>query len=295
MEGDLKMRTVDRHYIIIDGGRLREVYKYRDKRHYIPKDVKDDSQDKIMPYLYTLLIIGLLVLAGMHIIDIYFDKYRSDMDETALDDQSAQSCNSCLDLMVDQSLVLLSDQYSENISGIENEVNIITSHQASRFSENILDEDPTEITEDSSLEYVSSSDADVTIDELEFIYRVVEAEVTGTSYRYGGQYVNGDEMLLAKLRVAQVFLNRVKDSSRFPHITTLYEAVSEENASSTVASGRYLQVEVTDLTRQAVEMAMDPNQEDLTDGALFFLAGGATENKYGEYLFTDAVGHSFFK
>lgn len=135
----------------------------------------------------------------------------------------------------------------------------------------------------------------VTEEELIFIEQVVEAEVTGTTYKYNGQHVNEEEMLLSKIRVAQVFLNRVDDTVRFSHITTLYEAVSEPGASSTVGSGRCYRVTVTDLTKEAVQIALDPNTEDLTDGALFFLANGATYNKYGNYLFTDSVGHSFFK
>lgn len=135
----------------------------------------------------------------------------------------------------------------------------------------------------------------VTEEELIFIEQVVEAEVTGTTYKYNGQHVNEEEMLLSKIRVAQVFLNRVDDMERFSHITTLYEAVSEPGASSTVGSGRCYRVTVTNLTKEAVQIALDPSTEDLTDGALFFLANGAMHNKYGNYLFTDSVGHSFFK
>ena len=137
--------------------------------------------------------------------------------------------------------------------------------------------------------------AQLTPEELEFVERVVEAEVTGTTYRWNGKNVNEEQMLESKIRVVQVFLTRAENTERFSHVTTLYEAMSETGASSTVLSGRYLRVEVTDLTKEAVQIALDPNTVDLTDGALFFLADGATYNKYGSYLFTDDVGHSFFK
>lgn len=137
--------------------------------------------------------------------------------------------------------------------------------------------------------------ATLTPEELEFVERIVEAEVTGVTYTYKGEFVSEEEMLKSKIRVVQVFLNRAEDTERFSHVMTLYDAISESGASSTVASGRYLKVEVTDLTREAVQLALDPNTEDLTDGALFFLANGATYCKYGDYLFTDSVGHSFFK
>lgn len=136
---------------------------------------------------------------------------------------------------------------------------------------------------------------DLTPDQLAFVEKVVEAEVTGTTYTYQGVPVTEDEMLLCKLRVAQVFLNRARDTTKFAHVDNIYEATAAPGASSTVSTGRYNRVRVTDLTRQAVQMALDPNQPDLTNGALFFLAFGAKSNPYGSYLFTDAVGHSFFR
>lgn len=134
----------------------------------------------------------------------------------------------------------------------------------------------------------------MTDEEEEIFLRVVEAEVTGTSYRYNGQTVNEDEMLLSKIRVAQVFLNRVFDDTKFSDITTLKDALLQENASSTFKDGRYYTVEVTDLTKEAVRLAMLQSTEDYSKGALFF-SSGSVGCKYGEYIFTDAVGHSFFK
>lgn len=157
-------------------------------------------------------------------------------------------------------------------------------------------EEATDLTnaESEMTEGVSSREI-LTEEQLEFVERVVEAEVTGTVYKWNGEHVDDDEMLKSKIRVVQVFLNRAEDTERFSKVTSLYEAISYPGASSTVRSGRYLDVEVTDLTREAVQIALDPNTEDLTDGALFFLSDGAKECKYGDYIFTDAVGHSFFK
>lgn len=129
---------------------------------------------------------------------------------------------------------------------------------------------------------------------LEILIRVVEAEVTGDSFMYKGEKLDYEELLISKIRVAQVFMNRVEDTNSFARIDTLYESLTEKNASSTFNDGRYYEVEITDITREACRLALLSSTPDYTDGALYF-SSGTTKNKYGEYLFTDDVGHSFFK
>lgn len=134
----------------------------------------------------------------------------------------------------------------------------------------------------------------LTDEEREILIRVVEAEVTGTKYKYNGMDVSEEQMLISKIIVAQVFLNRVFDTEKFPHITTIKDAVFEDNATSTIKDGRYYEVEITDLSRKAVELAVLDSTPDYSEGGLFF-SSGTTECKYGVYLFTDDVGHSVFK
>lgn len=128
----------------------------------------------------------------------------------------------------------------------------------------------------------------------EVLLRVVEAEVTGSGYRYKGNNVSEEEMLLSKIRVAQVFMNRVEDESKFSRITNLYDALTEKGATSTLLNGRYYEVTVCDLTKEAIRLALLKDTPDYTDGALFFNSCSTTI-KYGDYLFTDNVGHHFFK
>lgn len=129
---------------------------------------------------------------------------------------------------------------------------------------------------------------------MEVLIRVVEAEVTGDSFRYRGDELTYEELLLCKIRVAQVFMNRVEDEDSFARIDSLYEALTEENASATFKDGRYYEVEITDISREACKLALLSSTPDYTDGALYFSSGTIT-NKYGDFLFTDDVGHSFFK
>lgn len=134
----------------------------------------------------------------------------------------------------------------------------------------------------------------ITQEEREILTRVVEAEVTGIQYRYNGVDVSEEQMLISKIIVAQVFLNRVFDTDKFSHITTIKDAVFENNATSTIKDGRYYEVDITDLSKEAVELALLDSTPDYSEGGLFF-SSGTTECKYGEYLFTDNVGHSVFK
>lgn len=126
------------------------------------------------------------------------------------------------------------------------------------------------------------------------LLRVVEAEVTGDSITKDGKKLTYDEMLQSKIRVAQVFMNRVEDNDSFKFIDSLYESLTYKNASSTFNDGRYYSVEITDITREAVDLALLASTKDYTEGALYF-SSGTTKNKYGDYIFTDDVGHSFFK
>lgn len=128
-------------------------------------------------------------------------------------------------------------------------------------------------------------------EEYNILCRVTEAEVTGGPSGFAGNLTE-QQVLEAKIHVAQVILNRV-DSPQFPN--TIEGVVFQKYAfSSVTVDGRYYNVTPTDLTRQAVEYALNAANSDTTYGALYFTAG-STYNAYADYIFTDAVNHSFFK
>ena len=83
--------------------------------------------------------------------------------------------------------------------------------------------------------------------------------------------------MLCKLRVAQVFMNRVEDNKKFKSINNLYEALTQPGATSTLIDGRYYEVEITDVTREAVHKALLKDTPDYTQGALFFNSLGYCE------------------
>lgn len=115
-----------------------------------------------------------------------------------------------------------------------------------------------------------------TKEELDLFYRVIEAEV--------GSYYNDFN---AKCNVASVIINRLEWGS----LSGILNAEQFE----TVRNGSIHRVEPTSINRDAVLYVL--KNGDTTGGAYFFDStkgnSWASENK--EYIFTDGVGHDFYK
>ena len=127
---------------------------------------------------------------------------------------------------------------------------------------------------------------EITDKEFEEFVRVVEAEVTG-DHPFG---LNYEDTFQSKLHVAQVILNRV-ESPYFPN--TVHDVIFQKNAFTPLVDGRYWQVEISQVTIDACRTALLASTEDTTYGCEFFSSRTKT-CKYGSYVFTDKVGHSFF-
>ena len=125
--------------------------------------------------------------------------------------------------------------------------------------------------------------------EKDILCRIVEAEVTGTGSSFG----TSDEVVrTCKFRVARVIINRVL-SPQFPN--TVEGVVFQKNQFSPLIDGRYYKVSITDLTRQAVEMALDKSYPDDIPGALYFTSGRGFSSRKLSLIKTDEVGHKFYK
>lgn len=109
--------------------------------------------------------------------------------------------------------------------------------------------------------------------ELDLLFRVVQAEI-GDRYTFE-----------QKVNVANVIFNRL-DHERFPD--TLLEILTPDQF-STISSGSYEKVEVSDVTILACEYAFQ--FKDTTGGCLFFDSNGVL--KY-EYVYNDGA-HNFYK
>lgn len=107
-------------------------------------------------------------------------------------------------------------------------------------------------------------------DELNVLYRIVEAEATG-------------EDVYGKILVANVILNRV-NSKRFP--STVEEVVFQKSGNtyqfSPTKDGRFWSVKVTEETKEAVSRALEG--EDYSNGALYFFARRLTSSNKASWF-----------
>lgn len=96
--------------------------------------------------------------------------------------------------------------------------------------------------------------------------------------------------------IVYVVLNRLH-SERFPELDTIEEVVFDKNQFQPVSNGLYWEVEITNLVREAVDEAYaDYSETNNAQGALFFKADYCKASWSGKkYLFTDKVGHEFYK
>jgi len=115
-----------------------------------------------------------------------------------------------------------------------------------------------------------------TEEELNLLFCVVEAEATEGNFE-------------EKANVASVIFNRI-NHDKFGE--TLEDILTIKQF-SVLSDGRAYQIEITEDAILACEYAFQI--EDTTNGAIFFEKGSDVHAAYAEYLFTDAIGHKFYK
>lgn len=119
----------------------------------------------------------------------------------------------------------------------------------------------------------------LTFEEWEVLYRVARAEAG--SWSKEGQK-----------NVVYIVLNRM-NSEEFPD--TIEEVIFQTKPAKQFAcvwDGNFYKVEISDFTIENVQEAyLDYVEGESADGALFFTLGKFSY----EYLFTDEVGHNFYK
>ena len=189
-----------------------------------------------------------------------------------------------------------------NLNVLGNKISAVASESIAGFDENI-EESEANIIKTDVITTTSQIDEPLLIepvqvqpstryllsdDEYLAFAQIVEAEVTGDFIN--NPYVSYEDGLLSKVRVAQVILNRI-ESPDFPN--NILDVIYQKEAFSPVADGRMWSVTVTDTTREAINIALSPDTEDYTYGALYFRSD-STSCDYGYWLMTDPVGHSFF-
>lgn len=91
--------------------------------------------------------------------------------------------------------------------------------------------------------------------------------------------------------VVYVILNRM-NSAKFPN--TLAEVIFQKGQFAVVSNGSWNRVEISEELREnVIEAYLNYSEENNAQGALYFGAGIKTGGS--QYLFTDEVGHVFYK
>lgn len=128
--------------------------------------------------------------------------------------------------------------------------------------------------------------------EFEEFCRMVEAEVTGDKPSDFPVSCTETHIWWAKLRCARVILNRMADDE-FPG--AMNEVLYQKGQFAPLSDGRYYDVTVTEMTRDACRAALDANQHDDVPDALYFRMGkwrGGTAQR--GFIKTDKLGISYY-
>ena len=138
-------------------------------------------------------------------------------------------------------------------------------------------------------EYAEWIDKDETIydiftdDELNLLFEIVEAEVTG------------EDHFQSKVNVASVIFNRLYHDTDNQFPDDLTGILTAKSQFSSYSDGRYKKVTVTDTTKLAVEYAFQIGGN--IDGSLYFdsCKGKSWANSKRQFVFQDSVKHNFYK
>lgn len=115
----------------------------------------------------------------------------------------------------------------------------------------------------------------LTEEEWECLYRVARSEAG--SWSKEGQK-----------NVVYVVLNRV-NHNKFPN--NIIDVVFQNNQFAVISNGSYYTVEISDFTKENVKEAVIEYYSKNIHDAIFFTTGAFDY----EYLFTDEVGHNFYR
>ena len=122
--------------------------------------------------------------------------------------------------------------------------------------------------------------------------RMVEAEVTGDSPDHFRGNPTELQIWWSKLRCARCILNRIA-SPEFPD--DMHSVLFQPGQFAPISDGRYWDVHVTEMTKNACRAALDSAQHDDVPDVLFFRMGHWNSKTAKEHFIkTDALGISYY-
>ena len=137
--------------------------------------------------------------------------------------------------------------------------------------------------------------AQLTDEEWDILYRVARCEAGGwcKTYTECGNCSRCEDAKEGQKNVVYVILNRL-NNPRFPK--TVKDIVFAKSQFSVVNSDRFYNIVISDYCKANVQEAVKDYQAGVSaQGALYFNSISPDYWSWAEYLFTDAVGHHFFK
>ena len=153
----------------------------------------------------------------------------------------------------------------------------------------IFDEEPLNIMEEVIPTYRDLVIPDDNSEEYQMMLKLVEAEVTGDHRDYK-KSVTDEEVLMSKVRVARVILNRWA-SPEWPN--TLVGVMKQKKQFTPFSDGRYYKMVPTDLTRRAIELAFDSTVVTEADSAYYFRMGNGNWRS-SNCIYRDAIGVGYY-
>lgn len=127
---------------------------------------------------------------------------------------------------------------------------------------------PDDVPEGLTFKYNKKFVKEVTADELDMLYRIVECEA-------------GDQDIFGRILVANVILNRV-DTKGFPD--TIEGVILQKRQFQPVTTGIFYRATASDLTKKAVKRAL--SGEDYSNGATYFFMRSATPKSTASWFDT---------
>ena len=137
--------------------------------------------------------------------------------------------------------------------------------------------------------------AQLTDEEWNFLYRIAVCEAGNwcETYTECGNCSRCEDAKEGQKNIVYVILNRLNNPN-FPK--TIKDIVCAKSQFSVVNSDRFYNVVISDYCKANVQEAVKDYQTGVSaQGALYFNSISPDYWSYAEYLFTDAVGHYFFK
>ena len=170
-----------------------------------------------------------------------------------------------------------------------NPENLLLVDEGPTQTTDIFEEEPLNMMEEVIPTYRDLIIPDENSEEYQMMLKLVEAEVTGDHRDYK-KSVTDEEVLLSKVRVARVILNRWA-SPEWPN--TLKGVMKQKHQFTPFSDGRYYDMRPTDLTRKAIEMAFDSRVTTEADSAYYFRMGNGNWRS-SNCIYRDAIGVGYY-